>query len=100
MNRLLLILAFASTVNSLISQQVMTPETLWKLKRLSGGKVSPDGKKVLYEIRSFSIEENKGNTDLFVYDLKKGTETQVTTTAFSEMEAQWGKDNKIWVLSS
>lgn len=100
MNRLLLILAFASTVNSLISQQVMTPETLWKLKRLSGGKVSPDGKKVLYEIRSFSIEENKGNTDLFVYDLKKGTETQVTTTAFSEMEAQWGKDNKIWFLSS
>lgn len=100
MNRLLLILALTCAANPLISQQVMTPETLWKLKRLSGGKVSPDGKKVLYEIRSFSIEENKGNTDLFVYDLKKGTETQVTSTPFSEMDAQWGKDNKIWFLST
>jgi dipeptidyl aminopeptidase/acylaminoacyl peptidase len=78
----------------------MTPETLWKLKRLTGGKVSPDGRKVLYEIRTFSIEENKGNTDLFVYDLKKGTETQVTNTPFSEMDAQWGNGNKIWFLST
>ncbi|MGV3630908.1 MAG: prolyl oligopeptidase family serine peptidase [Bacteroidota bacterium] len=100
MNRLLLTLAVALAANFLFCQHVMTPETLWKLKRLSGGKVSPDGRKVLYEIRTFSIEENKGNTDLFVYDLKKGTETQVTTTPFSEMEAQWGKGNKIWFLST
>ncbi|MCE3295015.1 MAG: hypothetical protein K0R65_729 [Crocinitomicaceae bacterium] len=100
MNRLLITVVFACVANSLFCQQVMTPETLWKLKRLTGGKVSPDGRKVLYEIRTFSIEENKGNTDLFVYDLKKGTETQVTNTPFSEMDAQWGNGNKIWFLST
>lgn len=86
MNRLFVILAFVFVASLSFSQQVLSPETLWKLKRLSGGKVSPDGKKVLYEIRTFSIEENKGNTDVFVYDLKKGTEFQVTNTPFSEME--------------
>lgn len=83
-----------------LAQQVMTPELLWNLKRLSGGKVSPDGKKVLYEIRTFNIEQNKGNTDLFVYDLKKGSGSQITNTAFSEMEACWGKNNKIWFMST
>lgn len=101
MNRLTLILAFVIGTLPVFCQQVLTPETLWKLKRLSGGKVSPDGKKVLYEVRSFSIDENKGNTDLFVYDLKKGTESQVSfTPSVSEMDAQWGRDNKIWFLSS
>lgn len=81
------------------SQQVLSPETLWQLKRLSGGKVSPDGKKVLYEIRQFSIEKNNGNTDLYVYDLKKNVYTQITNTSFSEMEATWGIKNTIWFLS-
>lgn len=100
MNRLFVLLAFVFVASLSFSQQVLSPETLWKLKRLSGGKVSPDGKKVLYEIRTFSIEENKGNTDVFVYDLKKGTEFQVTNTPFSEMEVSWGKDNKIYFLST
>ncbi|MES2588921.1 MAG: S9 family peptidase [Bacteroidota bacterium] len=85
---------------NLISQNVLSPELLFKLKRLSGGKISPDGKKVLLEIRTFSLEENKGNTDLFVYDIKKGKSIQITNTAFSEMEAQWGKGNMIWFMST
>lgn len=100
MNRLFTLLAFVFVSSLSFSQQVLSPETLWKLKRLSGGKVSPDGKKVLYEIRTFSLEQNKGNTDIFVYDLKKGTEFQVTNTPHSEMEVCWGKDNKIWFMST
>lgn len=82
------------------AQQVLSPEILWQLKRLSGGKVSPDGKKVLYEIRQFSIEKNNGNTDLYIYDLKKNSSTQITSTPFSEMEATWGMNNTIWFLSN
>ncbi|TNE55508.1 MAG: S9 family peptidase [Bacteroidetes bacterium] len=81
-------------------KKVLTPELLWKLKRMSGGTVSPDGQKVLYQLRSYSLEENKGNTDLFVYDLGTGKITQLTDTPFSEMEAQWGPDRNIWFLSS
>lgn len=82
------------------SQSTLTPELLWKLKRLSGGKVSPDGKKILFEIREFDVAANKGNTDLFVFDIASNTYQQITHTATSEMEATWGKGNKIWFLQA
>lgn len=95
----LLSLAMLTSV-FVMAQHRLSPELLWQMKRMSGGKVSPDGTKVLYEIRTFSIEENKGNTDLYVYDLKKEKSEQITKTPFSEMEAQWASDNSIWFLSS
>ncbi|MEY3200263.1 MAG: hypothetical protein RJA13_2221 [Bacteroidota bacterium] len=82
------------------SQAVLTPELLWKLNRVSGGTVSPDGNFLLYSQRSFDMAANKGNTDLFVIDLKNNQSKQITATPFSEMEAQWGKNNTIWFVSA
>lgn len=83
-----------------ISQNVLTPDLLWKLKRLSGGTLSPDGKFILYEVRTYDVVLNKSNNDLFIYDLKKNKSSQITNTPFSELEAQWGKNNTIWFLST
>jgi dipeptidyl aminopeptidase/acylaminoacyl peptidase len=47
------------------SQQKLTPETLWKLSRISDPQLSPDGKKCLYSSRSFDLAANKGNTDVW-----------------------------------
>ena len=82
------------------AQNVLTPELLWKLRRVSGGTISPDGNYLLYTQRVFDMQANKGNTDLFVIDLKTNTSKQVTNTPFSEFEAQWGKNNTIWFLST
>lgn len=87
-------------ITSISAQNVMTPELLWKLKRISGGVVSSDGNYVLYTQRSFDITENKGNTEIFVFDVKNNSTKQVTETAKSEGEVQWGKNNSIWFLSS
>jgi dipeptidyl aminopeptidase/acylaminoacyl peptidase len=91
--------AFLITL-SLNAQNVLTPELLWKLNRVSGGAVSPDGNYLLYSQRSFNMTENKGNTELFVIDLKTTKTKQITQTPFSEMEAQWGKNNTIWFMST
>jgi dipeptidyl aminopeptidase/acylaminoacyl peptidase len=91
--------AFLITL-SINAQNVLTPELLWKLNRVSGGTVSPDGNYLLYSQRSFNMTENKGNTDLFVIDLKTTKTKQITQTPFSEMEAQWGKNNTIWFMST
>lgn len=93
-------LAFFAVSLSSFAQNVLTPELLWKLKRLSGGTISPDGTKVLYSLRSFDMDANKGNTDLFLIDLKTGSQSQITNTPFSEMEAQWGKNNMIWFMTA
>ncbi|MBI1836127.1 MAG: S9 family peptidase [Flavobacteriia bacterium] len=95
---LLTIMTFISVVG--MSQNVLTPEQLWKLKRLNGGTLSPDGKLILYEVRNYDVITNKSNNDLFIYDIKKNKSIQITATPFSEIEAQWGKNNTIWFLSS
>ncbi len=82
------------------SQELLTPELLWKMNRISGGTVSPDGQFLLYSQRSYDLEANKGNTDLFVLDLKRNKTQQITATPFTEMEAQWGINNTIWFMSA
>lgn len=82
------------------AQQRFTPELMWKLNRVSGGTISPDGKYVLFSQRSFQMEKNKGNTDLFVLELSTQKLTQITNTLYSEMDAQWGLNNTIWFLSN
>lgn len=82
------------------AQNTLTPELLWTLRRVSGGSVSPDGNYLLYSQRTFDMAANKGNTDLFVVELKSGKINQITSTPFSEFEAQWGKNNTIWFLST
>jgi len=89
--------AFLITL-SFYAQNVLTPELLWKLNRVSGGSVSPDGNYLLYSQRTFNMAENKGNTDLYVIDLKAKKTKQITQTPFSEMEGQWGKNNTIWFM--
>ena len=53
------------------AQQVLTPESLWKLGRVSDPQLSPNGEKVVYSIRNYNLSTNKGNSDIWVYDIKK-----------------------------
>jgi len=47
----------------------MSPELLWKLGRLGGAALSSDGSQVAYAVRSYALEENKGRSTLYLYDL-------------------------------
>lgn len=61
------------TVNTFfVFSQTYTPELLWKLKRISSPVLSPDGKMVVFAVRSFVLSENKGNTDLHLLNLETG----------------------------
>ena len=93
------LLAF-TCIATTFAQTALTPEILWSMRRISGGTVSPDGTMVLYGQRTFNMEENKGNTDLYILDVKTGVSRQITNTPVSEMEAQWGKNNIVWFMSN
>jgi dipeptidyl aminopeptidase/acylaminoacyl peptidase len=100
MKTILCILFLAIISNQLHAQTALTPEILWKFKRITGGTVSPNGKYLLYSLRSFSVAENSGNTDLFVINLSTKTTIQLTQTPGSEMEAQWSHDNFVWFMTN
>jgi dipeptidyl aminopeptidase/acylaminoacyl peptidase len=83
-----------------VTNGIMTPETLYSLPRVSEAKLSPDGSKVLYGVTFISIEQNKGNRELFVVNLDGSNKQQITQTPGSEQNAVWiNGGNKIALLS-
>ncbi len=80
--------------NPEISNGRMTPEVLWSFGRLSGLKVSPDGKKALYSVTYYSVGENKSNTDIFVMNIDGSDKKQITETSARESSSEWMKDSK------
>lgn len=79
----------------------MTPEALWSFGRVSDPQVSPDGQTILYGITYYSIEQNKGNRDLYTVSIEGNNLQQITKTPESEYNAIWRPDGKkIGYLSS
>ncbi len=76
------------------SQNRMTPELLWKIKRVNVLGISPDKTQILLSIREYSLENNNSKSDLYVLPVKGGKLTQITQTDAHEVEAQWRPDGK------
>lgn len=97
-----LIFAFLSLFFTTIiaAQDLLTPEKLWDMVRVSAPKISPDGRFMLYSQTTYDIKANKGNSDLYIQTLDSREIRQLTTTPFSEYEAQWTASNGIWYLST
>ena len=102
MKKILLLAAVALTVPaSAWTQDVMTPETLWNLKRVGGPVVSPDGSRILYTVREYDITANRGNTDLYLLSIRGGEPIRLTHSPGSEFNARWRPDGqKIGFLSA
>jgi dipeptidyl aminopeptidase/acylaminoacyl peptidase len=62
--------------------------------RVSGETVSPDKKNVLYGVTRYSVEDNKGYKDLYVYNIETGENMRITDTAENEGSAAWRPDGK------
>jgi dipeptidyl aminopeptidase/acylaminoacyl peptidase len=65
---------------SAIGQNVMSPETLWKLGRIAPLGISKDGKNIVYKVTIPSIEENKSNSKTYIIPVNGGNPTEVTET--------------------
>ena len=118
MNRTLILLImsatiFASSCNSeknspIISKHhpkiengILTPEVLWSFGRIGSVNLSADKTKLLYTVTYYSVEENKGNTEVFTMNIDGSDKQQITQTAVHEGSPQWMKDGKhIAFLSS
>lgn len=101
MKKILILSAAVLLSQGTFAQNKLEPETLWKFGRVAEPKVSPDGKMLVYQVTTYKVEDNKGNTDLWVVPVTGGNPKQVTNTSFSESNARWRPDGKkIGYLSS
>lgn len=74
-----------------VENGILTPEVLYSMARVSDAQLSPDGKKVLYGVTFISVEQNKGNRELFVMNADGTDKKQITATTQSEQNAVWIK---------
>ena len=66
-------------------------EALESLGSVSEPQLSPDGKTLLFAISYESVEENRGNKELYTLDLTnpEAKPVRLTTSASSESNARW-----------
>ncbi len=82
-----------------LSSDVMVPEVLWYFGRIGVVDVSPDNSKIVYGITYYDINDNKGNTDLYMSDIDGQNVKQLTKTAKGEYGAAWFDNDRIAYMS-
>ena len=67
---------------------------MWEMKRISDPQVSPDGKWVLFTLRTTDFEANKGRTDLWVVGVDGKGLRQLTNDPAADTGGRWSADGK------
>ncbi len=97
----LLSIVFVLAMSVSFAQNTLTPELLWKLSRVGGTEVSPDGKTILFGVTNYDLKVNKGNRNLYRMDVEGDKPVQLTKMKGSEFNEVWHPDgSKIGFLSA
>ena len=59
------------------AQQILSPEALWKLGRVSAIGISKDGKSIVYKVATPSLEENKSNSKFYTIPVNGGNAVEI-----------------------
>lgn len=85
-------LAKAESTNEIIGKQqpalqsdLLTPEALWAMGRISSYEEAPNGQKAVYSVTYYSVAQNKSHTIIYVKDLSTGIISQLTNGVESEI---------------
>lgn len=80
MKKLLFIPLLLMSLNAM-AQNIMTPELLWKLGRVTPLGISKDGKDIVYKVTTPDVQENKLETKLYSLPVNGGNPTEIKDTA-------------------
>lgn len=81
------------------AQQILTPELLWKLGRVSALGISKDGKNVIYKVSLPSVEENKSDSKFYSISVNGGFATEIPETKELLIDKNLSPDGK-YLLSN
>ncbi|MGE0641383.1 MAG: prolyl oligopeptidase family serine peptidase [Thermoanaerobaculia bacterium] len=78
-----------------------TVHDLLAMQRISDPQPSPDGRRVLFTLRTTDLEANRGRTDLWVVDVDGTGLRQLTANPASDLNGRWSADGRsVFFLSS
>jgi len=67
-----------------------------EMKSASNPRISPDGRRVVYEVQSTNWEDNSFDRNLWIADVVSGETRQLTSSKKSSTGADWSPDGK-WI---
>ncbi|MEO5674716.1 MAG: S9 family peptidase, partial [Chitinophagales bacterium] len=79
------------------AQNLMTPESLWKLGRVSPEMVTEDHN-LIYGVTYYDLEANKSERNIYSVPLNGGEPKQITKTAGSESNVMIAPNGKLGYL--
>lgn len=96
----LTLISLLCTASISMAQNVLTPEKMWSLGRVSAVGMSKDGKAIIYKVATPSIEENKSKSKYFSVALADGNSTELTDTKDLVKDKNISPDGKLMLSSS
>ena len=81
------------------AQQVLSPETLWKLGRVSVLGISKDRKSIVYKVSTPNMAENKSDNKFYSMPITGGNPTEVKETKDLVVDRNVSPDGK-YILST
>jgi dipeptidyl aminopeptidase/acylaminoacyl peptidase len=76
------------------AQRALTVEDLWNMKRIGTYDLSPDGKTIVFQLTIYSMEANKGNSDIYIVDADGKNLKVVKNSEKNEKVPQFTPDGK------
>ncbi|WP_333598924.1 S9 family peptidase [Flavobacterium sp.] len=98
MKKILFIIVSTMSITA-SAQEVLTPETLWKLGRVTALGISKDKKSIVYKVATPAMEENKLNSKFYTIPLAGGMTTEVKDTKEILADKNVSADGK-YILST
>jgi dipeptidyl aminopeptidase/acylaminoacyl peptidase len=96
MKKLFIIILIALSILQIHAQQkrTMTVEDLWNMKRINNYDLSPDGKTIAFAVTSYSMDKNKGNSDIYLIDVDGKNLRPFKNSDENESEPKFSPDGK------
>ncbi len=79
---------------------VMTPEILWKFRRLSDPQLSPDGEQVLFGLTVYDVPTNKSKTEIYLIPFAGGEAQKVLDLNGSQFNQRWLDNEQFAFIST
>jgi dipeptidyl aminopeptidase/acylaminoacyl peptidase len=101
--RLMLLGTAMLAANAIAAPRGFTVEDLVNMERVGSPALSPDASRVVYTVRSTNMEKNRGNTQLWMIDLRaaKPTPVRLTTAEASSTDPEWSPSgDAVYFLSA
>lgn len=74
------------------TKHAITIDDLWNMNRIGSFDVSPDGQKIIFSVTSYSMEENKSSTDLWITNSNGSEPTQILNSVSQPQFINDGKN--------